>query len=101
MILLVPLVVLLAVVVGTLAGWKWVLAPLLGAAFIHFGISSLRSMVRDGEAPAGPPEVVAGARTMYHCEECGTEVLLVVRGSAEAPRHCGTRMRERTEVARN
>lgn len=98
--LLLPLVAFGAIVLGTLAGWKWVLAPLLGFAFIRFGTASLRSMVRDGRAPDGPPEVVV-ERTVFHCEECSTELLLLIRGSGDPPRHCGSRMRERTELPRS
>jgi hypothetical protein len=37
-------------------------------------------------------------RTLFWCEECGTEVLLLVRGTDRAPSHCGQRMHERTEL---
>jgi hypothetical protein len=47
----------------------------------------------DVPAPVGPDE-----RTLFWCEECGTEVLLLVRGTARAPSHCGQRMHERTEI---
>jgi DNA-directed RNA polymerase subunit RPC12/RpoP len=42
--------------------------------------------------------VSANERTVFWCEECGTEVQLVVRGTQRAPSHCGQRMNERTEL---
>ena len=92
-----------AVLVGTNAGWKWVFAPLLGWAIMRWSFATFRSMVHDGAAagaPSGdePTPVGADERTLYWCEECGTEVLLLVRGSGTPLRHCGTRMHERTEI---
>lgn len=107
MLLLVPLLVALAVVVGVAFGWKWVFAPLLGAFIWQAAVATLRSLAPGGSgAPGGPsgaaPTPVApGERTLYWCEECGAEVLLVVRGSGGPPRHCGTRMHERTELPAN
>ena len=34
------------------------------------------------------------------CPECGTEVLLLFRGTPRAPSHCGQRMTARTEIVR-
>jgi DNA-directed RNA polymerase subunit RPC12/RpoP len=98
----VPLLVL-AAVVGTNVGWKWILAPLLGWAMIRWAFATLRSMVHDGSAMGAasgedPTPVAQDERTLYWCEECGTEVLLLVRGSGTPLRHCGTRMHERSEV---
>ena len=102
LLVLVPLAIA-AVVVGNTFGWKWILAPLLAGAMIRWSFATFRSMVHggqgladgpeDGPAPVGPDE-----RTLYWCEECGTEVLLLVRGSGTPLRHCGTRMHERTEI---
>ena len=94
---------LVAIVVGSQFGWKWVLAPLLGWAMIRWSFATFRSMVHDGQGLAagpedGPAPVGADERTLYWCEECGTEVLLLVRGSGTPLRHCGTRMHERTEI---
>ncbi len=94
----------LVVVVGQAFGWKYVLAPLLGWAFISWALASLRSMAAGGapavqEGDTEPRSAVAGReRTMYWCEECGTEFLLVTRGSGVVPRHCGVKMHERVEV---
>lgn len=84
---------------------KWVLAPLLGLAIWAWARATLRSFTSGGTtgtSASDAPEVVADAdeRTLYWCEECGTEVVLVVRGSGTPPRHCGTRMHERAELLR-
>ena len=93
------------IVVGNEFGWRWILAPLLGFVIWRWASSTLRSMVHDGQnvgavtAPEEPPGPVdANERTLYWCEECGTELLLLVRGSGISPRHCGTRMHERSEI---
>lgn len=104
---LVP-VAIAAVLVGVNFGWQWVFAPLLAAALLRWSIASLRVLVtdakhmrddevldREGGAPVSDHE-----RTLFWCEECGTEVLLLVRGTSRAPSHCGQRMHERTEIPR-
>ena len=93
----------LVVLVGSQAGWKWVFAPLLGWAFIRWSIGSLRAMTADSRASAHlerpQPEVVSRAeRVLYWCEDCGTELVLLVRGTGKAPRHCATAMHERAEI---
>lgn len=93
-----------AVLVGTQVGWKLVLAPLLGLVIWSWAAATLRSMATHGTtgvAATDVPEVVVDRpeRTLYWCEECGTEVLLLVRGSGRPPRHCATSMHERNEVA--
>lgn len=89
--------------VGSQAGWKWVFAPLLGYAFIRWSIGSLRAMTADARATSHlerpQPEPVSRAeRVLYWCEDCGTELLLLVRGTGKAPRHCATSMHEREEL---
>ena len=80
---------------------RYVFAPLLGLFIWRFGIASFGSL-RAGAAhiPDGPPEPVdpASERVTYWCSGCGAELLLLVRGAAVAPRHCGERMAERREV---
>jgi DNA-directed RNA polymerase subunit RPC12/RpoP len=100
MILLLIPATLVAVVVGTTFGWKWILAPLLGIAIWKWSSATLRSMVADGRSQIedAPRPVGSDERTLYWCEECGTELLLIVRGAGTAPRHCGTRMHERSEI---
>lgn len=96
----------IAVPVGVVFGWRWVFAPLLGWAIYRWATGSLRAMVTDGRAIAaaedtGPTPVVGDERILYWCEECGTEVMLVIRGSGMPPRHCGTKMHERAELLSN
>ena len=102
MILLLIPAVAIAVVVGINAGWQWVLAPLLAAALLRWSIASLRVLVTDAKhleaEPGGAAPVGTNDRTLFWCEECGTEVLLLVRGTSRAPSHCGQRMHERTEI---
>ncbi len=92
----------IAAVVGVTVGWQWVFAPLLGAALLRWSIASLRALVHDArdleEMEAAPDPVSSDERTLFWCEECGTEVLLLVRGAPRAPSHCGQRMHERTEI---
>jgi hypothetical protein len=99
--LLIP-VGLIAVVVGINLGWRWVLAPLLAYALLTWLYGSLRALTRPGYDQVDPGEqadpVRDDERTLFWCEECGTEVLLLVRGTPRAPSHCGQRMHERTEI---
>jgi DNA-directed RNA polymerase subunit RPC12/RpoP len=37
---------------------------------------------------------------IYRCENCGTELLLLVKGTEAAPRHCGEHMARREEIRR-
>ena len=91
----------LAVIVGLAYGWRWVFAPLLGLAFLRWAIASLRVLVQDAKDDTGLPAVEEGPeRTVFRCEECGTEVLLLHRGTSRAPSHCGQRMPARTELLR-
>lgn len=94
------LVGVIAVVVAVVFGTTWVLAPLAGFAIYKIGTAMLRSMALDGHASSGEPEVVVTRpeRVLYWCEQCGAELLLVVRGADTPPRHCGERMHQRIEV---
>lgn len=89
-----------AAVVGVNLGWRWVLAPLLGWALFRWLFGSLRALVTDSShAPETfDPVDARDEQTIFWCEECGTEVLALRRGSARAPSHCGQRMHERTEL---
>jgi len=89
------------VVVGIVYGWRFVLAPLLGLAFLSWAIASLRVLVHDAADDDGAPAVEEGPeRTVFRCAECGTEVLLLHRGTSRAPSHCGQRMVARIELVR-
>lgn len=99
--LIVIVALIVAGIVGANFGWRWVFAPLLAWALLTWSIASLRVLVTDAkqdveESKAAP--VSTDERTLFWCEECGTEVLLLVRGTSRAPSHCGQRMNERTEI---
>jgi hypothetical protein len=103
-VLLVVAAAVVAGLVGLNLGWRWVLAPLLGYVVFRWIIGSLRALVHDAKhdpGDAAPVPVSADERTLFWCEECGTEVLLLVRGTSRAPSHCGQRMHERTELLSN
>lgn len=83
--------------------FAYVGAPLLGLLIYTIGVASLGSLRRGASyVPDGPPRPVdpRSERTVYWCEGCGAELLLLVRGTVSPPRHCGERMTERREVAR-
>lgn len=101
---LVVLAVALSLVALDVVEAKYVLAPLLGVGIWLWARATLRSFTTGAHgadlADDGPERVDPSTddRTLYWCEECGTELVLVVRGSGLPPRHCGTRMHERTEI---
>jgi hypothetical protein len=101
LLLLIPAAAI-AVAVGINLGWRWVLAPLLAYVLLRWSIASLRVLLTDArnlsEDEARPAPVGANERTLFWCEECGTEVMLLVRGTSRGPSHCGQRMNERTEI---
>lgn len=79
----------------------YVFAPLLGLAIWRVGTASFASLRNGaGHIPDGPPEPVdtRSQRIVYACGGCGAEVLLLVRGTESAPRHCGEKMSEHHEV---
>jgi hypothetical protein len=81
----------------------YVFGPLLGLAIARVGFATFASLRGGGAHIAqGEPEPVdqRRERVTYWCEGCGAELLLLVRGTATPPRHCGERMAERHEVAR-
>jgi DNA-directed RNA polymerase subunit RPC12/RpoP len=91
------------VIVVTDVPAAYVFAPLLAIAILRFGLGSLRSLqMGAAHIPDGDPEPVDHSveRVTYWCAGCGAEVLLLVRGTESAPRHCGERMRERIELLR-
>jgi DNA-directed RNA polymerase subunit RPC12/RpoP len=90
-----------SIIVGIVYGWRFVFAPLLAAALLSWSLASLRVLVQDAQDDDGVPAVQDGPeRTVFRCAECGTEVLLLYRGTPKAPSHCGQRMVARTEVVR-
>lgn len=77
-------------------------AVLMGLAIASLGLMLLRGL----RVPA-PTKELPEATTMprdvrvtFWCENCHTELLLLRKGSENAPRHCGEKMIAREEVAR-
>ncbi|MFT4745928.1 MAG: hypothetical protein ACI9AD_001785 [Nitriliruptoraceae bacterium] len=101
--LIVLFVATVALLIGTQLGWRFTLAPLLGLSIWAWATATMRSFLNHGQtgvAAVSDVEVLEPEdRTMFWCEECGTEVLLLVRGSGIPPRHCATRMHERAEIS--
>jgi hypothetical protein len=93
----------LLVATGTVPA-AYVFGPLGGLAIWKVGMATFGSL-RAGAAyiPDGPPVPVDTRveRICYWCEGCGAELLLLVRGTEVPPRHCGERMTERHEIARD
>lgn len=95
-------VLVIALLVGTNVGWRFVFAPVLAWALLKWLIASLRVLYTDTKYAGGASLAMSpNERTVFWCEECGTEVQLVVRGTQRAPSHCGQRMNERTELLDN
>lgn len=96
------LVAVAAIAVAVAFGPRWVIAPLLGYLIYRVGTGMLAGMAADADATPPKPTAIAQTteRTVYTCGECGTEVVLVVRGEEAPPRHCGERMHPRTEIPR-
>ena len=100
---LVPLLVLAAAVAAVAAGVRpvFVFGPLLTIAVLAIGAATFRSLDAGADhIPSEDPTPVdpRDERTVYWCAGCGAEVLLLVRGTPLAPRHCGEKMTERVEL---
>ncbi|MGI8574179.1 MAG: hypothetical protein ACR2MA_02305 [Egibacteraceae bacterium] len=94
-----PVVMVVALLVGVRP--VYLFAPLLGYAIWRIGMASLASFDQGAaHIPDGDPEPVdfRVERVTYWCSGCGAELLLLTRGTASPPRHCGERMRERAEL---
>jgi len=76
-------------------------AAAIAIAWIGWGMfrSLLRRTPRNVPLPE-PEQPPSNVRVTYYCEGCGTELLLVRKGSESPPRHCGEAMVRREEVAR-
>jgi hypothetical protein len=80
------------------------IAFLVFGALATIGIGMLRSLVGRTPHAHDPEDAVtqpADVRIVFRCENCGTELLLLRRGSETAPRHCGEGMTLREEIARS
>ena len=86
----------LLVVAHYAGGVSWGLRAaggLLIATFvIRWGLASMRPL-QTGTKTYEPVDVVEPEGVpVYSCQECGTQVVLLRRGSDKPPRHCGEAM---------
>jgi hypothetical protein len=80
-----------------------VIAVVAALAIAWVGWGMFRSLLRrtPRNVPLPEPEATpADVRITYRCEECGTELLLLRKGSESPPRHCGEAMLRREEIER-
>jgi hypothetical protein len=78
------------------AGVSWAaraaVGVLLATAVIRWGVASLRPL-QVGEKSYVPVDVVEESGVpVYACKACGTQLVLLRRGSDKPPRHCGEPM---------
>jgi DNA-directed RNA polymerase subunit RPC12/RpoP len=81
-----------------------VIAVVAALAIAWVGWGMFRSLLRrtPRNVPLPEPETTpADVRITYRCEECGTELLLLRKGSESPPRHCGEAMQRREEIERS
>lgn len=100
---LVGVVVVVAAGIAVAAGVPavFVFGPLLGLLILRIGLATFNSLEAGAaHIPDSDPQPVdpREERTVYWCDGCGAELLLVVRGTPVPPRHCGERMTERREL---
>lgn len=78
------------------------IAILMSLAIASVGLLMLRGLRRPPPSTVLPePEPQpADVRVTFWCENCGTEVLLLRRGSEAPPKHCGEPMVRREEIPR-
>lgn len=78
-------------------------AVLIGLTILVLGFGTLRGLARPRpvlKPEEAVPVLRTGARVTFWCETCGTELLLVRKGTEAPPRHCGEPMTKREEVER-
>ena len=76
-------------------GWgvRAALAVVIATVCLRVGFAMMRPM-RVDEKSYPPVDVVAdGGIPVYACAGCGTQLVLLRRGSDRPPRHCGEAMR--------
>jgi len=73
-------------------GLRAAVGLLLATVVLRWGIASIRPL-QAGAKTYEPVDVVEpDGVPVYSCKECGTQVVLLRRGSDKAPRHCGEAM---------
>lgn len=96
----------LAATVAVFAGVPavFVFGPLVAFLILRIGFATFNSLESGADhIPDADPVPVdpRQERTTYWCPGCGAELLLIVRGTPMPPRHCGERMTQRRELARD
>ena len=86
----------LLVVLRYAAGVSWGMRAagglLLATLVVRWGFASIRPL-QLGAKTYEPVDVLEPEGVpVYACQECGTQVVLLRRGSDKAPRHCGEAM---------
>ena len=84
------------VVLRYAAGVSWAMRAAVGLLIatlvLRWGIASIRPL-QLGTKTYEPVDVVEPEGVpVYSCRECGTQLVLLRRGSDRAPRHCGEAM---------
>jgi hypothetical protein len=64
---------------------------LISTFVIRWGLASMRPLQLRTKTYE-PVDVVESGVPVYSCQECGTQLVLLRRGSDKAPRHCGEAM---------
>jgi hypothetical protein len=92
---------LLAAVVGLLVlryaghvSWaaRAAVGLLIATLVIQWGLASMRPLQVGAKAYAPVDVVEESGVPVYSCRECGTQLVLLRRGSDKPPRHCGEPM---------
>jgi hypothetical protein len=78
------------------AGVSWAaraaVGVLIATLVIQWGLASMRPL-QVGAKSYEPVDVVEDSGVpVYSCKECGTQLVLLRRGSDKPPRHCGEAM---------
>jgi hypothetical protein len=89
-------VVVLLLVARYAGGVSWAaraaVGLLIATLVVRWGLASMRPL-QVGAKSYAPVDVVEDSGVpVYSCKECGTQLVLLRRGSDKAPRHCGEAM---------
>ncbi|HEX8001501.1 MAG TPA: hypothetical protein VF519_02270 [Mycobacteriales bacterium] len=77
---------------GVSWGARAAVGLLIATLVIRWGLASMRPL-HSTEKTYEPVDVVEEAGVpVYACQECGTQLVLLRRGSDKPPRHCGEAM---------
>ena len=77
---------------GVSWGLRAALGLLLATLVLRWGVASIRPL-QLGSKTYEPVDVVEPSGVpVYACQTCGTQLVLLRRGSDRAPRHCGEAM---------